>query len=143
MAEEHDGKVVFDLDVDDSQIKQRISKALSDAERALKNGKPVKVAVDADTSGATTNLHKVKAAADALESSDPTVTVDADTAGATTNLNKAKAAAEAVEGTDPTVTVDADTSGAEESLEDLGQLFPLPRCICRTARSLAQALRRA
>lgn len=119
MAEEHDGKVVFDLDVDDSQIKQKLNKTISDMERSLKNGKSVKVTVDADTAAASTNLHKVKSAADALESSDPTVTVNADTSGANANLNKTKAAAEAVEGTDPTVTVDADTSAADEALEDL------------------------
>lgn len=114
----NDGKVTFELDVDDSQVKSKISKSIDEINRTAA-GKKTTINVDADTSAATTQLHKVKAAADAVETADPTVTVDADTGAATTQLHGVKADAEAVEASDPTVTVGADTSAATSGLEDV------------------------
>lgn len=114
----NDGKVTFELDVDDSQVKSKISKSIDEINRTA-SGKKTTINVDANTAAATTQLHKVKAAADAVETADPTVTVDADTGAATTQLHGVKADAEAVEASDPTVTVDADTSAATSGLEDV------------------------
>ena len=114
----NDGKVTFELDVDDSQVKSKISKSIDEINRTAA-GKKTTINVDANTAAATTQLHKVKAAADAVETADPTVTVDADTGAATTQLHGVKADADAVEASDPTVTVDADTSAATSGLEDV------------------------
>ena len=114
----NDGKVTFELDVDDSQVKSKIGKSIDEINRAAA-AKKTTINVDANTAAATTQLHKIKAAADAVETADPTVTVGANTSAATTQLHGVKADADAVEASDPTVTVDADTSAATTGLEDV------------------------
>ena len=113
---EHDGKVVFDLEIDDSKVRGDLNRALNSVKNQLA-GQKAKISVEADTGTAVTQLGKVKSAAHDLESSDPTVTVKAQTASANTQLDRTKGKAADLEDTDPTVTVDAQTGEANYALD--------------------------
>ena len=56
----HDGKVVFDLEVDDSHIKADVNKALTGVEKLAASKPKVQISVNADTGAATSQLERVK-----------------------------------------------------------------------------------
>lgn len=62
---EHDGKVTFDLEIDDSRLRGDLARALNQV-KAQANAASTKIKVDADTSAAVTNISKVKAAENGL-----------------------------------------------------------------------------
>lgn len=111
---EHDGKVIFDLEIDTSKARSDLNRALS----AIKNfAGSTKIKVDADTGGAVTQLGRVKSAANDLGNTHPTVTVNAQTSSANTLLEGTKSKAADLERSDPTVSVNADTNSANTSLD--------------------------
>ena len=71
---EHDGKVTFDLEIDDSKVRGALSRALS-AIRSQAGA--AKISVSAETGAAISSLAKVKAAENDLTGK--TITVDANT----------------------------------------------------------------
>ena len=113
---EHDGKVVFDLEIDDSKVRGDLNRSLNSVKNQL-SGQKIKIGVEADVGSAITNLNKAKSAAHDLESSDPTVTVEAQTGSANTALQVTKKKADDLEASDPTVSVDAQTGSANTALD--------------------------
>lgn len=65
---ENDGKVVFELDVDDSQIQGKIDRALVEMRRAAQSGRNALLSLDADTAAALARLHRVQAESNAAGS---------------------------------------------------------------------------
>ena len=110
---EHDGKIVFDLEVDTSSVKGDIQKALNSVK-----GQTAKITVTADTSAATTQLNRVSSAARDVNSTNPTVNVNADTTTANNRLDHTRGVANALDATDPSVDVSADTTTANNRLDD-------------------------
>ena len=108
---EHDGKIVFDLEVDTSSVKGDIQKALN----SVKN-QTAKITVTANTQAATTQLSRVSNAAHDLSATNPNVTVNANTTSANTRLERTQNIANAVDATDPTVDVSANTTAANRLL---------------------------
>lgn len=108
---EHDGKIVFDLEVDTSSVKGDIQKALN----SVKN-QTAKITVTANTQAATTQLNRVTNAAHDLSATNPNVTVNANTTSANTRLERTQNIANAVDATDPTVDVSANTTAANRLL---------------------------
>ena len=116
---ENDGKVVFELEVDDGKLQAGVNKALAGVQQKVKAaGGAVQIGVKADTAAAQKALSGVKGAAETLESSDPSVTVSAQTAGANKLLGETKGKAEALDATDPKVSVEAQTSGANKLIDE-------------------------
>lgn len=58
---ENDGKVVFELDVDDSQVQAKIDRAIGEMRRAAQSGRNALLSLDADTAAALARLHRVRA----------------------------------------------------------------------------------
>lgn len=110
---EHDGKVTFDLEIDDSRLRGDLSRIIGQV-KGLGNAK---VKVEADTGTAVSSLQRVKSQADNIASTKPIVTVDAQTGTANTALDRTKTKADDLEATDPTVTVHAQTGGANTTLD--------------------------
>lgn len=112
---EHDGKVTFDLELDDSRLRGDLSRALSGVKNQL-TAQKVKVSVDADTSGAMSQLKGVQSAANDLPTH-RTVTVSADTSAADDPLNNVKSRANDIPA-NRTVTVSAETNSAVGLLDN-------------------------
>ena len=119
MADNNDGKVVFQLDVDDKTVKKKLNKSMREIDRELTNGKQPTITVNAKTGPAVKNLESVQTKAENLGKTTRTVTVNAKTAAASGQLDDVETKAEGIEKSDPTVTVDADTSGADAELDKL------------------------
>ena len=116
---ENDGKVVFELEVDDGKLQAGVNKALAGVQQKVKAASgAVQIGVKADTAAAQKALSGVKGAAETLESSDPSVTVSAQTEGANKLLGETKGKAEALDATDPKVSVEAQTSGANKLIDE-------------------------
>lgn len=109
---EHDGKVVFDLEVDSNRAKSEINKVLN----SLK-GQRATVTVTADTSAATTNLQRVQSVVHDVNSSSANITVSADIDDAQTDLGTVEGHANAVDDLSPEVTVTADVDAATTNLD--------------------------
>lgn len=110
---EHDGKVIFDLEIDTSKARSDLNRALS----AIKNSAgSTKIKVDADTGGAVTQLGRVKSAANELTNTHPTVDVHAETGAANTQLTNTRDLAVEVGKADPNVEVRAETREADNQL---------------------------
>lgn len=107
---EHDGKVTFDLELDDSKLRGNLARAIGQV-KSLGNAK---IKVEADTGGALQQLKGVQTAANDLGGKH-TITVDADTATANQNLEATKGRADGLTGKH-TVTVDANTTTADQRL---------------------------
>ena len=110
---EHDGKVTFDLEIDDSKVRGALSRALS-AIRSQAGA--AKISVSADTGAAISSLARVKAAENDLTAK-PIINVEAHTAAADTKLQKTLGNAYAVDGSDPNVDVTANTTAADGQLD--------------------------
>ena len=111
---EHDGKVIFDLEIDTSKARSDLNRALS----AIKNSAgSTKIKVDADTGGAVTQLGRVKSAAHELTNTHPTVDVHAETGTANNQLVRTRDLATDLEAANPNVSVNAETDAADADLE--------------------------
>lgn len=108
---EHDGKVTFDLELDDSKLRGDLNRALGQI-RGLGNAR---VKVEADTSGALTQLKNVQTASNDLDGK-KTVTVDANTSSASQQLKQTEGALNGLTNGKRTITVDADTAAADQRL---------------------------
>ena len=111
---EHDGKVTFDLEIDDSKVRGALSRALS-AIRSQAGA--AKISVSAETGAAISSLAKVKAAENDLTGK--TITVDANTGSTVSKLQKVDDAEEKLTG--KKIDVEADTGTAKSGLEDIGK----------------------
>lgn len=113
---EHDGKVTFDLEIDTSKVRGDLNKAFA----AIKSqANSAKIKVDADTGAATTNLHRVKAEADAVNNAKPIVNVGANTDAAIDGLHDVEAAADGLNGKEANVNATATTDAAIDGLNDV------------------------
>lgn len=111
---EHDGKVIFDLEIDASKARSDLNRALS----AIKNSAgSTKIKVDADTGGAVTQLGRVQSAARDLGNTHPTVDVHAETGTANTQLEHTRGLANDLAAAKPNVSVNAETGAADADLE--------------------------
>lgn len=110
---EHDGKVTFDLEIDDSRLRGDLARAIGQI-RSI-SAQDTKIKVSADTSGALTQIKGVQAAANDLGTK-RTVTVDANTASANQQLQATKGEADGLTNGTRTITVSADTTSANQQL---------------------------
>ena len=112
---EHDGKVVFDLEIDDSHIRSDLSKALNQV-KSLTSGNNGKIHIGADTSAAVAGIKQVGAQAEALTGPTRTINVDADANSANSELKRINKEADDVTGPTRTINVDANADAADTEL---------------------------
>lgn len=115
---EHDGKVTFDLELDDSKLRGDLNRALGQ----LRNLTGGKLTVQADTQAAENNISRVAGAVRDLNASSPNIAVNADTQQAETNLNRVSGDVRDLVAEHPVIDVDAETQQAET---DLGRVKAL------------------
>ncbi|MBE5807234.1 MAG: hypothetical protein E7317_02715 [Clostridiales bacterium] len=120
-----DGKVVIDIELDDSHVRSDVNRVASTIQQGLNaNQSKTRVNVTADVSGALGQIQSVRAAANDVNDARPTVNVSANTDAADSQLDATRNKANEVEDADPFVDIRTLT-------DTLGNTDPTVNTECR------------